>query len=98
MNNDLGPLLLLFLEFQLRLRPGCLRLKLSFVYSKPSDEGSNVSNSELTSLFRPYAFQNPSYNQYKEDIADSDVVEYSNVKKLNKSGKMSVDAIEPLLG
>lgn len=35
----------------------------------------------------------PTYNSYKSDIANSDIVEYYGSKKLKKSGNLSVDNI-----
>lgn len=39
----------------------------------------------------------PSYEKYKSDVKGSDVVEYTAVKKLKKSGEVSVDSVEKII-
>lgn len=39
----------------------------------------------------------PTYEKYKSDIKGSDVVEYSAVKKMHKSGGVTVDSVETVI-
>lgn len=41
--------------------------------------------------------QAPSYNRYKSDVDNSDIVEYYGSKKLKKSGELSVDNIMQII-
>ena len=78
---------------------GILLIVIYLIYKQMMSEGFSSKREKAEAINTWWSNESsPSYKEYKNDIPHSDIVEYGKVKDLKKSGGLSTDNIEKLIG